>query len=145
MHIDVEHSENHAVLHLRGEFDTYYVSHLQDEIEALVDSGVVHVVLNLRLVKVLNSTALRCTPAPVHSDGLGTLTVSMDNRTFSPNASAPIRFFPLFSIAVGRRPYLSETEGTILLDPGGQGGARSEPARPPQRKFPSFWELMFRP
>ena len=75
---------------------------------------------------VLNSTALRCTPAPVHSDGLGTLTVSMDNRTFSPNASAPIRFFPLFSIAVGRRPYLSETEGTILVDPGGQGGAEWE-------------------
>ena len=58
MHIDVEHSENHAVLHLRGEFDTYYCRALQEEIDALLESGVVHVVLNLRLVKFINSTAL---------------------------------------------------------------------------------------
>eukprot|EP01052_Picozoa_sp_SAG31_P010684 SAG31_NODE_592_length_13726_cov_7.188082_4_plen_460_part_00 len=72
---------------------------------------------------VLNSTALRCTPAPVHSDGLGTLTVSMDNRTFSQNASVPIQFYPLFSVAIGRRPYISETQGTVLIDPGGQSGS----------------------
>ena len=58
MHIDVEHSDNHAVLHLRGEFDTYYVRNLQEEIDALVESGVVRVVMNLRLVKFINSTAL---------------------------------------------------------------------------------------
>jgi len=58
MHIDVEHSENHATLHLRGEFDTYYVRNLQDEIDALVEGGVARIILNLRLVKFINSTAL---------------------------------------------------------------------------------------
>src|SRR5687767_10454135 len=58
MHIDVEHSENHATLHLRGEFDTYYVRNLQEEIDALVEGGVARIVLNLRLVKFINSTAL---------------------------------------------------------------------------------------
>lgn len=71
---------------------------------------------------VINSTALRCRPTPVHSDGLGALTVSMDNRTFLPNASVPVRFFPLFSVAIGRRPYIYETKGTVLIDPGGQSG-----------------------
>ena len=58
MHISVEPSEDHAVLHLRGEFDTYYVPLLQQEIESLVKGGVTRVVLNLRLVKFINSTAL---------------------------------------------------------------------------------------
>ena len=58
MHISVEPSEDHAVLHLRGEFDTYYVPLLQQEIDALVKAGIVRVVLNLRLVKFINSTAL---------------------------------------------------------------------------------------
>jgi stage II sporulation protein AA (anti-sigma F factor antagonist) len=58
MHIDVEHNDSHAVLHLRGEFDTYYCRALQEEIDALARSGVVNMVLNLRLVKFINSTAL---------------------------------------------------------------------------------------
>jgi anti-anti-sigma factor len=58
MHISVEHGENHAVIHLRGEFDTYYCSHLQTQVEQLADGGVPHVVLNLRLVRFINSTAL---------------------------------------------------------------------------------------
>jgi anti-anti-sigma factor len=58
MHIDVEHGDHHAVLHLRGEFDTYYCRALQEEIDALAGGGVVHLVLNLRLVKFINSTAL---------------------------------------------------------------------------------------
>jgi len=58
MHISVEPSDDHAVLHLRGEFDTYYVPHLQKEIDDLVKAGIVRVVLNLRLVKFINSTAL---------------------------------------------------------------------------------------
>ena len=58
MHIQVEPQDNHAVLHLRGEFDTYYVPRLQKEIEDLQKSGVNHAVLNLRLVKFINSTAL---------------------------------------------------------------------------------------
>jgi anti-anti-sigma factor len=58
MHISVEHGDNFATLHLRGEFDTYYCKHLQEQIDALIKSGVTRVVLNLRLVKFINSTAL---------------------------------------------------------------------------------------
>lgn len=58
MHINVEHREEYAVLHLRGEFDTYYCRDLQEEIDALAAAGTVNVILNLRLVKFINSTAL---------------------------------------------------------------------------------------
>jgi anti-anti-sigma factor len=58
MHINVEHLQNHAILHLRGEFDSYYVKNLQQEIDELVKSGVTRVVLSLRHVKFINSTAL---------------------------------------------------------------------------------------
>ncbi|MDP6410106.1 MAG: anti-sigma factor antagonist [Planctomycetota bacterium] len=58
MHITVEPRENHAILHLRGEFDTYYVPSLQEEVEGLIKAGVSRAVLNLRLVKFINSTAL---------------------------------------------------------------------------------------
>jgi anti-anti-sigma factor len=58
MHISVEPRDDHAILHLRGEFDTYYVPHLQKEIDDLAKAGIVRVVLNLRLVKFINSTAL---------------------------------------------------------------------------------------
>jgi len=58
MHIQVEPRDNYAILHMRGEFDTYYVPAFQDEIDSLIKAGVCHVVLNLRLVKFINSTAL---------------------------------------------------------------------------------------
>lgn len=58
MHISVEPRDDYAILHLRGEFDTYYVNLLQEEIDALVKAGVVRVVLNLRWVRFINSTAL---------------------------------------------------------------------------------------
>lgn len=58
MHIHVEHNDNYAILHLRGEFDTYYVQSLQQEIDELIKSGVVRAILSLRLVKFINSTAL---------------------------------------------------------------------------------------
>jgi anti-anti-sigma factor len=58
MHISVEPRDDYAILHLRGEFDTYYVPLLQKEIDDLVKAGIVRVVLNLRLVKFINSTAL---------------------------------------------------------------------------------------
>ena len=58
MHITVEPSENHALLHLRGEFDTYYCPMLQAEIEGVQKTGVHRMVLNLRMVKFINSTAL---------------------------------------------------------------------------------------
>lgn len=58
MHINVDHRDDHAVLHLRGEFDTYYVRNLQEEVDALLAAGTARLVLNLRLVKFINSTAL---------------------------------------------------------------------------------------
>lgn len=58
MHINVEHGDNFATIHLRGEFDTFYCKHLQDEVDALIRGGVTRAVLNLRLVKFINSTAL---------------------------------------------------------------------------------------
>lgn len=58
MHITVDPSDSHAILHLRGEFDTYYCPLLQEEIDSLSKAGIRQVVLNLRLVKFINSTAL---------------------------------------------------------------------------------------
>lgn len=58
MHINVEHGSNFATLHLRGEFDTFYCTAFQNEIAAVQKAGVHRVVLNLRQVKFINSTAL---------------------------------------------------------------------------------------
>lgn len=58
MHISVEPRDDYAILHLRGEFDTYYVPALQEEIDGLLKAGMNRAVLNLRLVKFINSTAL---------------------------------------------------------------------------------------
>ncbi len=58
MQITVEPRDTYTIVHLRGEFDTFYVPRMQKEIEGLIAAGVVHVVLNLRLVKFINSTAL---------------------------------------------------------------------------------------
>jgi anti-anti-sigma factor len=58
MQITVEPRETFTILHLRGEFDTFYCPLLQKEVDGLVAAGVHHVVLNLRLVKFINSTAL---------------------------------------------------------------------------------------
>ncbi|NUP96968.1 MAG: STAS domain-containing protein [Planctomycetaceae bacterium] len=58
MHINVEHGPDFATLHLRGEFDSFYCPQLLQEVEALQKGGVTRLVLNLRLVKFINSTAL---------------------------------------------------------------------------------------
>lgn len=58
MQITAEPREGYTILHLRGEFDTYYCPHLQKEIDSLISGGVKRVALNLRLVKFINSTAL---------------------------------------------------------------------------------------
>ena len=58
MHISVEPRDEYAILHLRGEFDTYYVPLMQTEIDALLKNGIARIVLNLRFVKFINSTAL---------------------------------------------------------------------------------------
>ena len=58
MHINVEPGDDHVVLHLRGEFDTFYCHLLEEEIAAIQKNGIHQAVLNLRLVKFINSTAL---------------------------------------------------------------------------------------
>ena len=58
MHIQAEPRESYTVLHLRGEFDTYYCPMLMQEVESLVAAGSKRVVLNMRLVRFINSTAL---------------------------------------------------------------------------------------
>jgi anti-anti-sigma factor len=58
MHITAEPRDNYAILHLRGEFDTFYCPHLHKEIEELIAAGTTRVALNLRLVRFINSTAL---------------------------------------------------------------------------------------
>ncbi len=58
MKIDKFVRDDYCILALKGEFDTFYVPSLQDEIQTLLDSGIAHVILNLRMVKFINSTAL---------------------------------------------------------------------------------------
>ena len=58
MHLTPEPRDDYTVLHLRGEFDTYYCPLLMKEVEGLIAAGSNRVVLNMRLVKFINSTAL---------------------------------------------------------------------------------------
>jgi len=58
MKIDKSLHDAHAVLTLKGEFDTFYCPMLQQEVEALVERGISHLLIDLRLVKFINSTAL---------------------------------------------------------------------------------------
>ena len=58
MRISVEPSGSHTILHLRGEFDTYYCSLLEQEVAKALEEGSANLILNLRLVKYINSTAL---------------------------------------------------------------------------------------
>jgi len=51
-------NDDYAILTLKGEFDTFYCPALMQEVEALVDRGINHLVLDMRLVKFINSTAL---------------------------------------------------------------------------------------
>ena len=58
MKIDKSLYDDHAILTLKGEFDTFYVPALQDEVDALLERGICHLLLDMRLVKFINSTAL---------------------------------------------------------------------------------------
>lgn len=58
MQITAEPRDGYTILHLRGEFDTFYCPLLQKEVDGLIKSGVHRIALNLRLVKFINSTAL---------------------------------------------------------------------------------------
>jgi len=58
MKIDRFAHDDYAVLTLKGEFDTLYCPLFQEEVDALSEHGVHHVILNMRLVKFINSTAM---------------------------------------------------------------------------------------
>jgi len=58
MRISAEARDDYTILHLRGEFDTYYCPLFQKEVASLVEAGSADVVLNMRMVKFLNSTAM---------------------------------------------------------------------------------------
>lgn len=58
MKIDKSQHDDYATLTLKGEFDTFYCPALMDEVEDLLDRGVNHLILDMRLVKFINSTAL---------------------------------------------------------------------------------------
>ncbi|MCR9247914.1 MAG: STAS domain-containing protein [bacterium] len=58
MKIDVSLHDDFAILTLKGEFDTFYCPNLIQEVEDQIDDGVNHIILNMRLVKFINSTAL---------------------------------------------------------------------------------------
>jgi len=58
MHISREESTDYVVLHLRGDFDSYYCPLFLEEIESTLEAGTLRLVINLRMVKFINSTAL---------------------------------------------------------------------------------------
>ena len=64
----------------------------------------------------MSTTELECTP-PVAADGPGILSVSMDNMTWQMGymEGADIMYISLVSVALGRRPYLGEATGHLLL------------------------------
>ena len=47
-----------AGIHLTGEFDAFAANPFLEQVEAIVQSGVVRVVVNMRLVLFVNSTAI---------------------------------------------------------------------------------------
>lgn len=58
MKIDKSQHDDYAVLTLKGEFDTFHVPSLMEEVEGMVERGICHLILDFRLVKFINSTAL---------------------------------------------------------------------------------------
>lgn len=58
MKIDKSIYDDYATLTLKGEFDTFYCPKLHEEVEGLLTSGISHIILNMRMVKFINSTAL---------------------------------------------------------------------------------------
>ena len=58
MNIDTTLTNDYAILTLNGEFDTFHCPRFQEEIEDILKRDVHFVMLNMRLVKFINSTAL---------------------------------------------------------------------------------------
>jgi hypothetical protein len=65
---------------------------------------------------VVSNTLLRCTPPAVIVNGLGTFEVGIDgNWSGQWIAGIPIEYTLLFDIALGRRPYVEEKLGHLLV------------------------------
>ncbi|MFM1872890.1 MAG: hypothetical protein RL398_2312 [Planctomycetota bacterium] len=58
MKIDKSQHDDYAVLTLKGEFDTFFVPTFLEEVEGQIERGINHLVIDMRLVKFINSTAL---------------------------------------------------------------------------------------
>ncbi|MFK7743201.1 MAG: STAS domain-containing protein [Planctomycetota bacterium] len=58
MKIDKSQHDDYATLTLKGEFDTFYCPAFLEEVEDLLERGITHLILDMRLVKFINSTAL---------------------------------------------------------------------------------------
>src|SRR5262245_28394390 len=58
MRIDKSVLDDYAILTLKGEIDTFYVTTLEEDAKSLLEQGIAFMILNLRLVKFINSTAL---------------------------------------------------------------------------------------
>ena len=58
MKIDKSQHDDYATLTLKGEFDTFYCRDLLDAVEEQIERGVNHLILDMHLVKFINSTAL---------------------------------------------------------------------------------------
>ena len=57
MKIDKSQHDDYATLTLKGEFDTFYCHDLIDAVEEQIERGVNHLILDMHLVKFINSTA----------------------------------------------------------------------------------------
>ena len=58
MQMTVEPRDQYTILRLHGEFDTPFCDPFMKEVDELVDAGVGRVVLDMHMVKFINSTAL---------------------------------------------------------------------------------------
>ena len=58
MNIDTTLTDDYAILTLKGEFDTFHCPRFQAELEAQLDQDMAFIILNMRRVKFINSTAL---------------------------------------------------------------------------------------
>ena len=121
MHITAEPRQSYTVLHLRGEFDTFYCPMLQAEVDSLMAAGVRNVVLNLRLVKFINSTAMGAiikASKTLKKDG-GQLTISRPS-TFCRETLSKIgmeRVVPIHDS--------DEAAGEAMLEGGGTAPAKA--------------------
>lgn len=65
---------------------------------------------------IINDTHLTCHTVPVHNAAPATISVSIDGSQWSNATSAPRMYFvPFLEWAVGRRPYVYENKGEVIL------------------------------